>query len=57
MLFIALRSWTNLHPWPLRFLTGKMGKLQGSIRDNEALSLVILYYGLYTLKGFLQDID
>lgn len=37
----------------LRFSRGKMGVLQGgSARDNEALSLVILCYGLYALKSF-----
>ena len=28
MLFIAPRSWINFHPWPLGFLTGKIGVLE-----------------------------
>ena len=28
MLFIAQRSWRNLSPWCLGFLTGKIGELQ-----------------------------
>ena len=56
MLFLAQRSWTNLYPRPLDLLTIKIRVLQEivpSARDNEALRLVIFYYGLCTLKGFL----
>lgn len=28
-----------------------------SARDSEALSLILFYYGVYTLKAFLQGID
>ena len=54
VLFIAQRRpWTNFPPWPLDFLTTKMGVLQGpKTRENESLSLVIFYYRLYVLKGF-----
>ena len=52
-MFIALRSWKILHPFLLHFLTGKMGEsYRTGVRDNEVLSLVILYYGLYILKDF-----
>lgn len=30
--FIAQRSWTNLHPWPLGFLMGIIGDLQGLVQ-------------------------
>ena len=29
ILFLAQRSWSNLHPQPLSFITGKTGVLQG----------------------------
>lgn len=31
ILFIALRSCTNLHPFPFGFFTGKIGELQGLV--------------------------
>lgn len=52
MLFIAPRSWTNLHPWPLGLLTGKIGLPGTSAGDDKALSPVVSYYGLDALKGF-----
>lgn len=47
ILFMAQRSWTNLHVWPLGFLTGKTGI---DARD-EALSLIIFYFRLDALRG------
>lgn len=34
-IFIAQRSWTNLHPRPLNFLTGQKGVLQGSFTRHK----------------------
>lgn len=31
-LLVALKSWTNQHPHPVGFQTGKMGMLQGLIQ-------------------------
>lgn len=40
-------------PLALGFLTSKNRSIAGpTTRDNEALNLVIFYYGLCALKGF-----
>lgn len=44
----------NIHPQPLGFLISKMEVFQANIRDNEALSYIIFYYGLYVLKDFFS---
>ena len=33
VLFIALRSCTNLQPFPFGFLAGRMGALQGLVQE------------------------
>lgn len=29
--FMVLKSWTNLHPFPLSLLSGSLGELQGLV--------------------------
>lgn len=52
VLFIAQRSWTNLHPQSFSFLIGKIGVKGPSAGDVEALDFIIFYYGFDALKGF-----
>jgi len=33
ILLVAQRSWSNLHPQPLSFFTGKIGVLQGLVQE------------------------
>ena len=44
----------NIYPQPLGFLISKVEVFQANIRDNEALSCIIFYYGLYVLKDFFS---
>ena len=46
ILFLAQRSWSNLHPQPLTFFTGKIGVLQGlqdllELTPNKDVLLII----------------
>ena len=51
--FTALRSWTNLHPQQLSFLSGKMGMLQGLVQGSLGFETCNLQLWALCLEGLL----